>query len=229
MIEPTSSTLQDDLMNNLIKQFNDGDERAWQFIMDSYGKRLQAICINSQLTLHMDIDVAQAEDITQEAWVILYSGCMQGKNHFENIGQIIKWMRETQHNLLRNLRRKASTRNEKPMKEDDNGETLLPSAVLNQAAARPVEESVIRKEDATWIWAIYDQVLDDFDHVDQDIVTRRIILNEKSSVIAKAKGKSVDHVYRVTERAWTKLKSYAHAESFFLQVLELSKRRADEE
>src|SRR5215510_362121 len=132
--------LQDDLVNDLIKRFNDGDENAWKFIMDSYWERMITVGIHTQLSLHMDIDVAQAEDITQDAWTILYTRCLEKKNRFENIGQIIKWIRECQTYLLKNLRRKASTRNEKPIQEDDNGEAMLPQAVHEEKSSRPVEE-----------------------------------------------------------------------------------------
>jgi RNA polymerase sigma factor (sigma-70 family) len=221
-----NQNLQDDLVNDLIKRFNDGDENAWKFIMDSYWERMITVGIHTQLSLHMDIDVAQAEDITQDAWTILFTRCLEKKNHFENIGQIIKWIRETQAYLLKNLRRKASTRNEKPMQEDDNGEAVLPQPVNDEKSIRPVEERVIRREESGWIWSIVDQVLGEFDNVDQSIVIRRLIMDEKSNAIAQSEGKSVEHVYRVTERAWAKLKNYAHAESFFLRVAEMAKRRS---
>ena len=72
-------------------------------------------------------------------------------------------------------------------------------------------------------------MLGEFDKTDQDIIVRRLILDEKSNAIALSENTSVEHVYRVTERAWSKLKNYAHAESFFLQVAELAKRRSTEE
>jgi RNA polymerase sigma factor (sigma-70 family) len=224
-----NQNLQDDLVNDLIKRFNDGEENAWKFIMDSYWERMITVGIHTQLSLHMDIDVAQAEDITQDAWTILYTRCLEKKNRFENIGQIIKWIRECQAFLLKNLRRKASTRNEKPIPEDDNGEELLPQSVTAEKSSRPIEDRLIKREESGWIWSIVDQVLGEFDKVDQGIIIRRLILDEKSKAIAQSEGKTVEHVYRVTERAWGKLKNYAHAESFFLQVAELAKRRSTEE
>ena len=65
-----NQNLQDDLVNDLIKRFNDGEENAWKFIMDSYWERMITVGIHTQLSLHMDIDVAQAEDITQDAWIM---------------------------------------------------------------------------------------------------------------------------------------------------------------
>lgn len=221
-----NKNLQDDLLEDLIERFNDGDESAWKFIMDSYWDRMITVGIHSQLSHHMDIDVAQAEDITQDAWTKLFGQCLEKKIHFENIGQIIKWIRETQSFLLKNLRRKASTRYEKPMQENDNGDTVLPNSVYVQKSPRPVEETLIKREESGWIWSIFDQMLGEFDANDQDIVIRRIVLDEPSRVIAQAVRKPVEHVYRVTERAWNKLKNYAQAEDFFLQVAELVNSRS---
>ncbi|MDQ7024035.1 MAG: hypothetical protein Q9P01_01210 [Anaerolineae bacterium] len=228
-----NSNLQDDLFEDLIKRFNNGDEGAWKFIMDSYQEQMITVGIHSQLSLQMDIDVAQAEDVTQEAWIITYGRCVEKdtekKIRFEHIGQIIKWIRETQKFLLQNLRRKAATRYEKPMQENDNGETVLPHSVYEKKGTRPVEESLIKREESGWVWAIFDQMLGEFNEADQDIISRRLVLNEKSSVVAQAVRQPVDHVYRVTEQAKNKLKSYGQADDFFIQVAELVKSRSADE
>ena len=216
---------EEDILEKLISRFNEGNHSAWKFIMESYSERMITVGIHIQLSLQMDIDVAQAEDITQEAWTILYGRCLEQKNHFDNIGQIIKWIRETQGYLLKNHRRKASTRYEKPIQEDDNGETLLPSEVLEQQNPRPVEDTMIRREDSSHVWSIFDQMLGEFDTTDQEIITRRIILDEAPRSIAQSVGKPIDHVYRVTERARIKLKNYGEAESLFRQMAEIVKSR----
>jgi RNA polymerase sigma factor (sigma-70 family) len=214
---------QDDLLNDIIKRFNEGDEGAWKFIMDSYRDRMVTSAIDIQLSLRLDIDVAQAEDITQDAWSRLYAVCMKKHDsRFEHIGQIIKWIRVTQRYLLKNLSRKASVQRERPILTDDNGETIHPLPIQRR---RPVEDHVIEREESSWIWSIVDQVLGEFDEVDQDIIIRRIVNDDPSRMIASSVGKPVEHVYRVTERAWQKLKSYGQAETFFLQVASLNRRK----
>jgi RNA polymerase sigma factor (sigma-70 family) len=215
----------DEEMNDLIQKFNKGDEDAWQTIMGKYRDRLVSICISTQLNLHMAFKPDLAEDIAQEAWLKLFARCLEGTNHFDNIGQIIKWLKETQKYLLLNIGRKAATQREKPMLEDDNGEVLLPNHINEQESPRPIEETLIKNQEYSWAWAIVDQVLGEFNQLEQDVVMRRIVGNEKPSKIAHDIGKPADYVYRVTERATNKLKSYGQAESFFRAVREMAIKR----
>jgi RNA polymerase sigma factor (sigma-70 family) len=212
----------DDVLAQIIERFNEGDERAWEFVMDSYNDRMIQVAIDLQYREGMRIDVHQAQDITQEAWVLLYTKTQKFRHNqmtgntddyhpFQHIGEILKYVRTTQHNLLRNLRRGAHYRKVDSIDEDES------DGVLSRSS-ESAEHEYENNEQLTWLQSILDEILNEFDINDQQIVIRRLLNDERPAHIAQAMDVEVNHVYSVTVKARRKLNSYAAVQNFFLQA-----------
>lgn len=212
----------DDVLAQTIARFNEGDERAWEFVMDSYNERMIQVAIDLQYQEGMPIDIHQAQDITQEAWVLLYTKTQKyrfnqmNENNgdyrpFEHMGEILKYVRNTQHNLLRNLRRGAHYRKVDAVGDDELG-------VMHTHTTQSAEREYESTEQLTWLQSILDEILGEFNGNDQQIVIRRLLNGERPAHIAQDMDIEVNHVYTVTVKAKRKINSYAAVQNFFLQA-----------